>query len=217
MDNIFYDLNIGQQNESEYNILNNTTIREQNILEIEVYNKNDSIKKNNINGGGDNHLTPYDNDNSINKRKLFVILAIIVAIIFIIIIILVVVNRNKDKDNENKTHKNTYLIDSSDTIKITEQIKELNTVKISEKKDLDTVKISEKIKDLDTVKTTTQPTEKIAVICSPGYYIPEDDLTLENCVKCSLEGCVKCQGTYDYNECISCGYLTNIYENEKIV
>ena len=190
MENNFYELNNGEQNESENNILNNTTTREQNILEIEVYNKNNNIINGNVGGN-----TPNNNDNSINKRKMFVILAIIVAIIIIIIIIIVVVvNKNKDKDNENKTHKNTYLIDSSDTIKLTEQIKESDTVKI-----------------------TNQITEKIAVTCDPGYYIPDDDLTLENCVKCSLDGCAKCQGIYEYNECISCGYLTNIYENGKIV
>ena len=39
-----------------------------------------------------------------------------------------------------------------------------------------------------------------------------------DCQKCSLEGCIKCNGTYEKNECTSCGDLVNIYDiNNKII
>ena len=64
---------------------------------------------------------------------------------------------------------------------------------------------------------TNIPTTKPIKICNPGYFIPIDDETLEDCVNCSLDKCVICNGTYENNECISCGDLTNIYENGKII
>ena len=53
-------------------------------------------------------------------------------------------------------------------------------------------------------------------ICSDGYFIPDDE-THQDCKKCSLEGCKKCKGTYEKNDCISCGLLQSIYENNKII
>ena len=53
--------------------------------------------------------------------------------------------------------------------------------------------------------------------CDPGFFIPDDDTTMKKCQKCSLEGCVKCNGTYDKNECTSCGYLQSIYQSNKII
>ena len=196
IENIFHDLNNFEQYESENIILNNSnSTREKNILEIEVLNKNNNNISNNRNNYNPNNYYKPPKNNNVGNRKnyLFIILGIIIVIVIIIIIIIVAIvkknkSKDKDKDKESDTLKNTYSIDSSDKIKLS-----------------------------DTVKITTLPTEKLTVSCEPGYYIPDDDLTLENCVKCSLDGCVKCQGTYEHNECISCGYLTNIYENEKII
>ena len=53
--------------------------------------------------------------------------------------------------------------------------------------------------------------------CGDGYYIPDDDLTSKDCIKCTLEGCSKCQGTYKNNECIDCGNLISVYDDEKII
>ena len=53
--------------------------------------------------------------------------------------------------------------------------------------------------------------------CGNGYFIPDDDETHQDCQKCSLEGCQKCNGTYNKNECISCGNLQSIYRNNKII
>ena len=69
----------------------------------------------------------------------------------------------------------------------------------------------------DSTKETEAPTTKQIKTCNPGYFIPLDDETLEDCQKCSLDKCIKCNGTYENNECISCGDLENIYENGKII
>ena len=53
--------------------------------------------------------------------------------------------------------------------------------------------------------------------CGDGYFIPDDDETLQDCQKCSLEGCQKCNGTYEKNDCYSCGSLQSIYNNNKII
>ena len=74
---------------------------------------------------------------------------------------------------------------------------------------------------IDTIHLTENVTDKIIPNpkkCDPGYFIPYDDLTLMDCQKCSLEGCIKCNGTYEKNECTSCGDLVNIYDkNNKII
>ena len=64
----------------------------------------------------------------------------------------------------------------------------------------------------DTIKVTPK-------ICDKGYFIPDNDVTLEDCQKCSLKGCVKCHGTYENNICTDCGDLKSIYNtnNDKII
>ena len=57
--------------------------------------------------------------------------------------------------------------------------------------------------------------ESSSNICVDGYFIPDDDETHQNCQKCSLEGCQKCNGTYENNECYSCGSLESIYNNDN--
>ena len=53
--------------------------------------------------------------------------------------------------------------------------------------------------------------------CGIGYFIPEEDETGKDCLKCSIEGCQKCHGTYYNNECTSCGYFTSVYQDNKII
>ena len=53
--------------------------------------------------------------------------------------------------------------------------------------------------------------------CNSGYYIPEDDSTLKDCQKCSVEGCTKCSGTYKSNICHDCGNLISVYKDEQII
>ena len=67
------------------------------------------------------------------------------------------------------------------------------------------------------IPSTIIYTQKIRVICKEGYYNPDDDITMEDCKKCSLEGCQKCNGTYEYNECTDCGNLISVYNNSKII
>jgi hypothetical protein len=76
----------------------------------------------------------------------------------------------------------------------------------------------------DDVMINSNPTNDISkepiiepIICGEGYYIPDDDPSLNDCQKCSLERCLKCSGTYENNECIDCGNFLAIYENEKII
>ena len=65
--------------------------------------------------------------------------------------------------------------------------------------------------------TESDTTTQTPLTCEEGYYLPYDYKTLGDCQKCSLEGCVKCNGTYDNNECTSCGNLKNVYYNNKII
>ena len=131
-----------------------------------------------------------DDNKKISLKTILIIIGIILGIIIVIIIVIVVLKKNDDNDNSQ----------SSDIIN-----------------QIDTIKISEQIKQIDTIKITDQTTQKTIVECDPGYFIPDDDLTLEDCKKCSVEGCVKCKGTYSSNECIDCGILESIYEDGKII
>ena len=108
----------------------------------------------------------------------------------------------KDKDNLGKLTK--------------DQIEEIIRDKMADAKvemeDKLSATIDEAMNDLD-LKTD----KVIPKLCDKGYYIPDDDKTLQDCQKCSLEGCQKCNGTYKNNECSSCGNLSSIYYNNKIV
>ena len=61
------------------------------------------------------------------------------------------------------------------------------------------------------------PNNPIIKKCDSGYFIPEDDSTLGDCQKCSLEGCIKCEGTYENNICTDCGDLKSVYDNSNII
>ena len=57
----------------------------------------------------------------------------------------------------------------------------------------------------------------VAKECDEGYYIPDDDITSENCLNCSLKRSAKCKRTYGYNECIDCGNFVGVYNGDKII
>ena len=40
--------------------------------------------------------------------------------------------------------------------------------------------------------------------CNPGYYIPSDDNTYNNCLKCSVGNCTYCNGSKYSNNCYEC-------------
>ena len=85
-------------------------------------------------------------------------------------------------------------------------------------KDFDNSTDTTELTQKPSVKITQEPTTKdTKKICEQGYFIPEDDETLEDCIKCSLEGCIECTGTYENNECINCGDLESIYKDGKII
>ena len=82
-------------------------------------------------------------------------------------------------------------------------------------------KSKDKKKDID-IEEESSDTSKITNDidddkCISGYYIPDDDPTLKDCQKCSLEGCIKCSGTYNNNICTDCGNLVSVIENGKII
>ena len=115
----------------------------------------------------------------------------------------IITNSIKITDIVTNSIKITDIITNS--IKITDII--LNSINLTNI--IDTIKLTDKVTD-----TIIKNPKK----CDPGYFIPYDDLTLEDCQKCSLEGCIKCNGTYEKNECTSCGDLVNIFDkNNKII
>ena len=75
---------------------------------------------------------------------------------------------------------------------------------------------------IDTTKVTdiiSNTIKKSPKICDEGYFLPDNDETLEDCQKCSLKGCAKCHGSYENNICIDCGNLKSIYnvKGDKII
>jgi hypothetical protein len=105
-----------------------------------------------------------------------------------------------------------------DTIDISSIIDYSDTSKESDNPSDTTIDTTNKISHLiDSTKDSDNPSDTKKV-CGPGYFIPKDDETLENCLKCSIEGCDKCYGTLDNNECISCGDFDSVYDdNNKII
>ena len=54
-------------------------------------------------------------------------------------------------------------------------------------------------------------------ICPNGYFIPSDDSSQTNCLKCSIEHCSKCSGNTTIDICDSCSpSFFTVYENETI-
>ena len=73
-----------------------------------------------------------------------------------------------------------------------------------------TFSIIDSTKEAQIIITTNKREPKI---CDSGYYIPDNDITLEDCQKCSVKGCIKCHGTYESNICTDCGQLKSVYDN----
>ena len=153
-----------------------------------------------------------------HKILLIIISSILVSII-IALVIYFLTKKPPDDENTDEDDKKSDKIDS--TYKTDEDDKKSDKIDSTNKTDDD--KKSDKIDSTSLKRDTIINTElqketiKTRKICEKGYYNPEDDLTMEDCIKCSLEGCSKCNGTYEYNECIDCGDLINVYNNSKII
>ena len=158
-----------------------------------------------------------------HKKLLLIISSLLIAIIIAVIII--VFKLKKSGDDVIKVIDST--VPSDDPFKTDEPSDKPSDKPIkSENINTDFPShisiLTNRPKDIET--TTTISTsyiineEKEKEECLEGYFIPDDanDTTLNNCVKCSLERCAKCKGTYEYNECIDCGYYVGVYNGSKI-
>ena len=159
-----------------------------------------------------NEAAPQINDNNNNnhgintnsclrkhKKKIIIISSILGVLIIVgVVVTILVLKSNSSKTNSSK--------DFSDTTKQSENPSYIT-------------KTPEDSSDSDSIKKTEElsGTANQIGICEQGYYIPNDDPTLQDCQKCSLEGCIKCSGTYKENICTDCGNLISVYEKEKII
>ena len=67
--------------------------------------------------------------------------------------------------------------------------------KKNKKKQKDDNRNNNNLNNLDSTKETKEKEMPINIICKKGYFIPEDDGTAKDCIKCSLEGCSIYNGT----------------------
>ena len=132
-------------------------------------------------------------------KKIIIIISIIIILIIIALICVFLLFKMKKSDSQhNDSKENNDIKESSDIIETNSEIIIIDSDIIITDSDIKTDKI-------------------IPKSCDKGYYIPDDDKSLQDCQKCSLEGCQKCNGTYKNNECSSCGNLKSIYYNNKII
>ena len=179
-----------------------------------------------------------------NHKKLIIIISVFILILIIALIIYLLFRKKEPEipdELSDSTEKNEDLstiikTENQDTTIVTYKSQNLiNETHNIITTDINTYKSEDLINEtnniINTVIITDKPyytineTEKlsnsirIAKICDSGYFIPNDDLTFEDCQKCSIVGCIKCNGTYENNECTNCGNLTAIYDknSNKIV
>ena len=202
---------IGDYNQTNFkmNVENNNSlsinIKDINEIQIKIERRISCCKKN---------------------KNLIIIISTIIFILLISSIIIYKILPKKpnpptpepDPSIINDTIIESYII--NDTIKESTQISQSQTIENSYIKN--TIEITytiiqsilETFKITDTTKETTiDSTNKKPKVCESGYYIPDNDLTLEDCQKCSIEGCIKCHGSYESNICTDCGSLKSVYNN----
>ena len=162
-------------------------------------------------------------------KKLIIIISIIILIILISSIIIYIILKKEPTPPEpepgpSDTINDTIIINDTtlNSDIINEAINE-NTI-ISQSQSIksyiqDTIKVSNTIIQSITGTFNSIDTKKREPkICNAGYYIPDNDDTLEDCQKCSIKGCIKCHGTYESNICTDCGNLKKVYDkNNKII
>ena len=121
-------------------------------------------------------------------KKTLIIISIIIFIILISSIIIYIILKKKKKIIPPEPEPSVII---NDTI-------------------INTFSIIDSTKEAQIIITTNKREPKI---CDSGYYIPDNDITLEDCQKCSIKGCIKCHGTYESNICTDCGQLKSVYDN----
>ena len=121
-------------------------------------------------------------------KKTLIIISIIIFIILISSIIIYIILKKKKKIIPPEPEPSVII---NDTI-------------------INTFSIIDSTKEAQIIITTNKREPKI---CDSGYYIPDNDITLEDCQKCSVKGCIKCHGTYESNICTDCGQLKSVYDN----
>jgi len=136
-----------------------------------------------------------------SKKSIFIIISILILISLIVFLIVHLILK-KSKDIEPSP---TIPTPTDTNIEKSNQTNPTSNDTI--------IETSNPTNPTDTNIETSNPT-----ICENGYFIPDDDKTLKDCKKCSLEGCEKCNGTYKENECNICGNnLKPVYKNNKII
>ena len=216
-------------NELSFSYFYNNTINNYDQTFNELINKYPDSSDLNLNYNITNQ-TNESFDNSIDKidiyvndiiptscfkkhKKLIIILSIVGILIIIgLIIIIIIVMKKKHKDPDPNPSDTIEFTDyPSETIKPTDYPIPNTTIEPTDFP-------SDTIRPSDTIIETSHITVKPKTDCETGYFIPDDDETLQDCQKCSLEGCIKCKGTYTSNECITCGYkLIPVTKNNKII
>ena len=172
----------------------NVDIRLETDESLFVGNNTSEIKNNEI------ELKVSEIVSRFKKHKILLIVISSILVAAIIALIVYFLTKKPDNEDNNKTD----IIDS--TSKTNEDNNKTDIIDSTNTK-RDT--IINTVYQTDTIKTR--------ITCQKGYYNPDDDLTMEQCIKCSLERCSKCNGTYEYNECIDCGDLINVYNNSRII
>ena len=176
-------------------------------------------------------------------KKLIIIISIIIIIILISsIIIYIILNKKPNKrilpdpvpSIINDTIITTNIINDTaiNSVIINETIKENSEILQSQSIKSyiqDTIRISHTIIQsiiktfniIDTTKesqTIINTNKKEPKKCDSGYFIPDNDDTLEDCQRCSIKGCINCHGTYESNICTNCGNLRSVSDkNNKII
>ena len=130
----------------------------------------------------------YEKESFFQKNKIKIIIVLSILCTIIIIAIILIVVLTRKSDSGSGESENPF-----ETITVSQ-----NTI--------DTKGITQEF-----------TTKRVTKICEPGYFIPDDDETLEDCIKCSLEGCIECKGAYANNECINCGDLESVLKDGKII
>ena len=141
-------------------------------------------------------------------KKTLIIISIIIFIILMSSIIIYIILKPEPNIIPPEPEPSAII---NDTILINDTI---ITTNIINNTTLSSVIINETIidstKEAQIIITTNKREPKI---CDSGYYIPDNDITLEDCQKCSVKGCIKCHGTYESNICTDCGQLKSVYDN----
>ena len=185
-------------------------------IKNEILSVNEPIIKEKSNREIDIIVSEKDSFCQNNKTK--IIIALLILCIIIIAVIIIVVSITKESKKHEDPFDSTRIISTQfNSIRITNYLESTEIIQELTKEILqEPTNINQEPTTIitDTPTDTTKSTKKI---CDEGYFIPDDDETLEDCTKCSLDGCIECKGTYENNECINCGDLKSIYEDGKII